>query len=294
MLAALVQAKAQGITKAALKEAMGLDPDKANAKDEQNFNRDLKRVKRAGWQINSEYFPGKSVEEGQYRYVLKIIDRRLAGEFTQEERSELLRAAQRAGLGQLYEDLGDPKDGTAGDPGLDQLSAIQSAIRHSAMLQFDYADKPRLVHPHDIFFRRTRWYLRATVDGEEAYRNFRVDRITEAAPEAPGSDESPRPELPEPSLDSMKFSIDPKVDVVISTDADHELEVLSVFGVNGYAHLTQRDGRVRMTVVVTNTKAFMTRLIEFGTRVKLEGPPEMREELRSLLRGALSDSGGKG
>ena len=125
MLRVLVQ---KPRTAAELKEAMGLDP--GNASDDRKFRRDLRSLRNAGWQIDS-------VRVGdEDRYRLTVVDRRLRTTFTAEQRAQLLRAARRAQLGQLYQDLDPELADEEGSIGPEWLGVVQHAIRHRCLLRF--------------------------------------------------------------------------------------------------------------------------------------------------------------
>ena len=100
LLGALANQERVGLPRTRLQRAMGLD----GPNSERVFRRDLANLRKAGWDIRS------AAVGGQHLYVLHVIDPRIRRAFTDQERAELLRAARRAGLGQLYEDL-DPRGG---------------------------------------------------------------------------------------------------------------------------------------------------------------------------------------
>ncbi|OZM77440.1 YafY family protein [Pseudonocardia sp. MH-G8] len=76
----------------------------------------------------------------------------------------------------------------------DVLLAVGAAVRAHEELRFDYAaptapaeqdGPPRRVQPHHLVARAGRWYLIAWVPDREAWRTYRVDRMTPRVPNGP-------------------------------------------------------------------------------------------------------------
>lgn len=75
------------------------------------------------------------------------------------------------------------------------LVTVSSAIRAREVLRFDYAAQtpdddgayrpPRSVEPHHLVSRGGNWYLVAWDRGRDAWRTFRVDRLTPRTPTGP-------------------------------------------------------------------------------------------------------------
>lgn len=98
------------------------------------------------------------------------------------------------------------------------LTAIAAAIRDRERLRFDYAGRtgaggadqprpggaPRMVEPHRLVAWGRRWYLVAWDNDRDAWRTFRVDRLTLRTPN--GARFTPR-DLPEDVSDFVRRSV---------------------------------------------------------------------------------------
>jgi predicted DNA-binding transcriptional regulator YafY len=279
ILGALARRGNLGITRRRLEQAAGItgkDPSRA-------LKRDLANLRRAGWDI-------RTVERGgQWVYVLHVVDPRVRRNFSDAERAQLLRAAQTAGLGQLYEDL-DPRgaDGTAG-PVDEVLGLAQEAVASRCLVRFEYKHKSRTAHPYTLNRRDKGWLLRARETSGDVVKNFYVDQVQNLELDAPGTAEAVPDDLPQMVLDPMRWQVHPVVPVVVETAGADVAEVVQQLGSNGHRVL-QEDGRTLVEVDVTNTEGFLPRLFEMGTRVRLVGPDEVRraaaEQLRAVIGGA--------
>jgi predicted DNA-binding transcriptional regulator YafY len=79
----------------------------------------------------------------------------------------------------------------------DVLTTIAAAVRAREQLRFDYASRNgatsrRSAEPHRLVHTRGRWYLAAWEPRRDAWRTFRVDRMTLRTPNGPRF--APRPE----------------------------------------------------------------------------------------------------
>ncbi len=220
-----------------------------------------------------------------------MIDTRIRTTFTDAQRAQLLRAAERAGLGQLYDDL-DPgaTDGTTGAGGPEGLGVAEHAVRHRCVLTFRYRDRPRRLHPYDVFFSGDAWYLRGREEGTpQEYKTFRLSRAEGMEAEPPGSADPGR-ELPPPNRDPMRQRVEEPMAVVVATSDEDMPDVISHLGINGHRTLSgdAPGAEVVLEVIVTNPSAFLGRLFELDTRARLIGP----ESIRTRARGLLLDAAG--
>lgn len=287
MLHALVIHPTRGCTKDELMTAAGLDP--ANPSDERKYRRYLKALRAAGWRIETLERDGND-----FALRLVVVDPRIHQTFTDAQRHELLRAATRAGLGQLYADL-DPQrpDGPPGPAGPDGLGLAEHAVRHRCLLTFTYKGRPRRVHPDDVFFSGNDWFLRGLDEADSAveFKLFRLIHAHDLDAGRPGT-AGPARALPPPSRDPMQFRGGEPVAVELSTTADDLPDVLATLGVNGHRILDPAgpDGQVRLEVLVTHVDAFLGRLFELDSRVRLVGPESIRDHTRSALVSATRRS----
>jgi predicted DNA-binding transcriptional regulator YafY len=286
VLHALVTHPRTGQTRDQLMAAADLDP--GDDSEVRKFRRDLKALRAAGWQIDT-------VQRGpnEYVHVLRVIDARIRTTFTAAQRAQLLRAAERAGLAQLYDDL-DPAapSGLVGDPGLTELGVAEHAVRHRCLLRFTYKGTPRRVHPYDVFFSGNDWFFRGHEEGtDQEHKTFRLTRAGDLRAEPPGTADPGR-DLPPPNRDPMRLPLTQPVAVVVATRDEDLPDVQAYLGINGSRVLPDRtpDGEILLEVAVTNPEALLGRLFELDTRVRLVGPEAIREQARAVLLAAAGMS----
>lgn len=249
------------------------------------LRRDVRHLESLGWEIANIAPTGEPA-----RYRLVAVDNRLRVQFTAEQRTELLRAALAAGLTDLVDDLGgEHRD----DEGLAEevqvvtrrepaaLAPAQRAVAQHCLLHFRYRDKQRSVHPHGLHVRPGGWYLVGNEDGDEQSKTFVVARMSEVEIGEPGSAGVPE-RAARPQLDPISWLVDPAVDVVVVTTRDHRPHVEAMLG-PATASEQSPDGTVRLTIRVTHRAAFRRRLYELGSRVRLVGPREIRDDVREEL-----------
>jgi predicted DNA-binding transcriptional regulator YafY len=248
------------------------------------LRRDVRHLEALGWAIDNVAAPGEPV-----RYRLTAVDNRLRLELTPEQRYELVRAAQAAGLVDLVPGLGggDPDAGDASGFATQvsrehaTLARVQRAVAGRCLLRFTYHDRPRTVVPNALHVRRGGWYLTAHELGSSDVKTFVVARMSDVTPDAPGSAPAPAPPV-RPQLDPVTWQVDPPVDVLVATTPEHREHVEGMLG--AARHVTSDGGQVRLSIPVTHRAAFRRRLYELGTRVRLLGPDEVRDEVRAELR----------
>jgi len=252
------------------------------------LRRDVRHLESLGWEITNVAEPGEPA-----RYRLTAVDNRLRVEFTPQQRYELLRAAHAAGLTQLVDDLGgggaaaDTEFEAAGRPGDAALAGVQRAVARHCVLRFTYKGRPRVVHPHALHARPGGWYLTAAEVGQTAAKTFAVARMSDVALDPAGSAPPPA-QASRPQLDPVTWHVDPPVDVVVLARAEHRPQVESLLGRASHVSPCPDDpALLTLTIPVTHRAAFRRRLYELGTRVRLLGPPEVRDEVRAALRAVV-------
>lgn len=290
LLSTLADRGADGATKQQLMVAMGFTP--GDASDERKFFRDLRNLQVAGWLIDSH--PPRGAAD-QHRFVLTLVDHRLRATFTAAERAQLLRAARAAGLGQLYRDL-DPRvpDATPA-PGDFHLELAQWATAWRAPLTFSYSGKPRVVDPYDVARKADGWLLRGREVDTDTVKNFYLNRVSDVDVGKPGTAESVPTDLPPINNDPMLFEIHAPVEVEVESPSEAWGDVVAALGARGHRPGSAAgDGMVRTVVEVSFMDAFVDRVLELGTRVRVLGPDEARDALRYRLLAVLASARGSG
>lgn len=259
--------------------AMGFTYGDAN--DERKFFRDLGNLKKAGWLIDSQSPRGAADE---HRFVLTVVDHRLRAAFTEAERAQLLRAARAAGLGQLYRDLDPTVPDATPAHGDSDLELAQWAIARRARLTFTYRDRARDVHPYDLVRKSDGWMLRGREAGEPIVKKYYLSRAVDLDVQGPGTAERVPEDLPAATNDPMLFDIHAPIEVEVESLAEAHDDVVSALGSRGHRPGSSAPvGAVRTVVEVSFLDAFVDRVLELGTRVRVLGPEQARAALRARL-----------
>jgi predicted DNA-binding transcriptional regulator YafY len=273
------------------------------------LSRELRHLNRLGWLIDNVAEKG---DDALYR--MTTVDNRLRVRLTPEQQSALRRAVLLADRDDLVERLGLPDDArpaeitapvpVVGATAEAALSEVVRAVRDRCVLRFGYKGTPRLVHPESLRTQNGTWHLRgiedaALADGGGPVKTFVVARMT--APEAGPAGSAARVDsVRHTGLHPMTWQLDPPVDVTLRTPARFEPDVRRWLGEPlaveraGDAGDDGDDGNdVVLTYRVTNREALRARLYELGTRVRVLGPPEVREELLAALAAAAGVGAGE-
>ena len=256
------------------------------------LNRELRHLKRQGWQIENIAPPGDPA-----RYRMTAVDNRLRVRLTPEQQRALRRAVLLADRSDLVARLGLPADerpadveaklaSTEPDP---ELATVLRAVRLGSVLRFTYKATPRVVHPESVRTQNGTWYLRGLEDlpdrptegpDEGAVKTFVVARMSDVRADPPGTARRVRA-VTHTGLHPMSWEIDPPVEVTLQTTADYVPDVRRWLGEPQGQE--QYDDAVVLRYRVTNRSALRARLYELGRRVKLLGPEDVRQELLDEL-----------
>ncbi|MHB1509410.1 MAG: helix-turn-helix transcriptional regulator [Acidimicrobiales bacterium] len=175
-------------------------------------------------------------------------------------------------------------------PSLPALGPIHEALRHRAVLHFEYNGRPREVEPSGLALRSGIWYLvgrdRAALGGP-ATRTFRVDRIASS----PALGEAGAFELPAPSdlrdeIRLLPWSAEgPGAEVPVAevlVDARQARVVATQMPRSAIAGW-QRDGGLKVRISVGDREAFVSWVLGLGDTAVVEGPAELRDAVVDRL-----------
>lgn len=256
--------------------------DASDAARRKALSRDLDHLNHLGYDIRNVAEPG-----ADGLYVMQARDNRLQVHLTPVQRGELLRAALAAGLEGMSAHLGEPT-GSAAPPSTGHLDLVQRATTRHCRLRFEYKGEPRLVHPVRVHSGPSGWYLAGREDGQDVVKEFVVSRMSDVSLDAPGTADVVE-EASRPSLDPLSWEQDPPTEVELEVPAEHRLLVENLLG--RAEDVTEHDGTLRLTYVVTNRAVFRWRVYELGTRVRLLGPEDVRRELVDELESFVAAAG---
>jgi predicted DNA-binding transcriptional regulator YafY len=157
------------------------------------------------------------------------------------------------------------------------LERVQEAVGRKCLMSFRYNGTRRRVDPYSYRWFRRDVLLLGRDRGDGVVKSFAVRRMLDLTIAEPDSAEVPH-DSPAPSLDPITWLVDPPVEAVLASPGYTE-EVIDLLGG------TVEGDFVRVTV--TNRLVFFARLFELGSRVRLDGPPELRAHLRDRLKAAM-------
>jgi len=174
------------------------------------------------------------------------------------------------------------------------LTTIAQGCRDDEILEFDYtargsAPERRQVEPHRLVSLGQRWYLVAYDRRRDAWRSFRVDRMSDVA--LTGRRFSGH-ELP--AADALEFvragikQIPRRYGVRVLVRAPRE-QVAAVSG--RWAELTEVDGGTRMTMPTDDLFWPLAVLATIDAEFEVEAPDELRQQVASVSRRFASAGG---
>ncbi|HEX6234932.1 MAG TPA: WYL domain-containing protein [Jiangellaceae bacterium] len=255
------------------------------------LSKDVKHLNDAGWDITNVADPGTDA-----RYVLHARDIRLRVELTPAEQAELARVGRLAGIDEFADyvgtDAGPPEHPAAHArieprPAHDaRLTLCLIAAANRQVVQFMYKGRPRTVHPRVVQPGPSGWYLVGWEESSGTEKFFVIDRMKNPLLDKPGT-AHPHEEAAHKSLDPATWEVDPAFDVEIETAPEFVEQVKLAL----HPVVAERAGgdRAVLTLRVTNRSAFRTRLYALGTRVRVLGPDDVRNEITDELAALAGD-----
>lgn len=256
---ALTNAGRVGLTTPTLLERVGYSADEAGKRA---LIRDLDDLRGIGLEIDNAAQAGEDA-----RYVLRPGDVRLRLEFTPEQRTALMAALATGRDTVSVDETPLPVD----------LNRVQEAVRSRCLMSFHYNGTRRRMDPYSYRWFRRDVLVQGRDRGDGVVKSFSVSRMLDLEILSPGSAEVP-PEAVAPSLDPVTWQVDPAVQAQLWCPGFTD-DVQALLGG------TVKGDRVE--VMVTNRLVFFARLFELGSRARLDGPPELRADLRARLQAVL-------
>jgi predicted DNA-binding transcriptional regulator YafY len=175
-------------------------------------------------------------------------------------------------------------DAFAEVPATRSLVVLYDAILNRSVVTFSYRGEVREVEPHRLNFSKGRWYLTGHDRSRNGERHFRVDRIDgQVTAGAPGSFERPQ-QVPEARFEGWDFGEGEPVIAELAVDAALVPHLRTVLPPTTPWE-ERPDGSAIARVEVTNGDAFRGFALGFLDHVEILGPPELRAEMVTWLRG---------
>lgn len=168
--------------------------------------------------------------------------------------------------------------------GLGALPGLAEAVSQRAAVRFTYKDRIREVDAWQLLFRERYWYLCGHDHDRDDHRFFRIDRIAPGPVEVAGpwartppEDYDAALELPDPWLMG-----DQPVTAHVAVDPVAEHRVRRELGDPEPAGATTQ-GWIIVPVEVAHRPSFRSWLLGHLDHVRIEGPPELRDEIVAWL-----------
>lgn len=167
------------------------------------------------------------------------------------------------------------------------LPHLSDAVAARRRLSFRYSGTDRVVDPYAVVLARGHWYLPAYCHQRDEVRPFRVDRIDadslveleDHAFERP-ADFDPRSVVP---LDPRTMGSDPAMQAVLRVDPDFLPIVLADLPARPET-TDDGNGHVLVPVTVSHVQAFLGWVLQFGDRVEVVEPAELRQQVIDWLQ----------
>jgi len=168
------------------------------------------------------------------------------------------------------------------------LAVVAQACRDTTRLRFSYVardgtETERTVDPYRLVTIGRRWYLVAYDLDRDAWRTFRIDRLSQ--PDPSRNAYTPRPLPAEDLVAFVRSGIaeaSPSIDVAVIVDADIE-RVQSVVGRWGTVTRAD-DGRCRLAITTDSLGWPLMLLAMIDAPVDVIEPPELLDRLRTVGR----------
>lgn len=160
-----------------------------------------------------------------------------------------------------------------------KIELIQEAIQQHRTICFAYCspkgESVRAVEPYYLVFHWSAWYVWGWCRSRQAFRLFKLNRMTELTT---GDLFEPRP-APLPDLEPERvFPI--KYQVTVLFDPSCRWRLVEEYGAD---RLTpEPDGRLRFTGGFPNADSVLSWVLTFGDKAELLEPEELREQLGTL------------
>ena len=154
--------------------------------------------------------------------------------------------------------------------------------------------KPYTVSPFDLIWDGDYYYLTGYCDERESVRTFRVDRIMNTPDILADQPACPKPETYDINRYTTEafrmFTTDEAVEVSLLCENVVMKSIVDKFGMGISTRSVGKD-KFRVKVKVCTGPTFYRWIFGSGGKIKIEGPEEVRDEYREMLKQALESEG---
>jgi len=167
------------------------------------------------------------------------------------------------------------------------FSMLENAMNEHRYLTFAYTDNrglrsERQVEPYQVVFKESSWYLQAYCTGKAAYRIFKLARMSGL--QVLEEQFLPRDFVPMP-MDGGDWLGQGWVQATIRLDRSVMDRVIERFGAD---HIVEVDEHSCLAIYPILPNAFgYDRLLAFGDKCEVVGPPEIRSGFKQYVEGIL-------
>ncbi|MEK3715810.1 helix-turn-helix transcriptional regulator [Paenibacillus sp. FSL R7-0333] len=164
---------------------------------------------------------------------------------------------------------------------------IETAMNEHAVLAFAYTDargqsSERRVEPYQVVFKESSWYLQAYCLDKQDYRIFKLARMSGLR--VTKEQFVPRPFTPLP-MDGGDWLSKGWVEVTIRLDRSVMDRVIERFGADHILRVDEHHCWAKYPIIA-NEYGY-DRLLAFGDKCEVLGPPEIRNGFKAYVRGIM-------
>lgn len=288
-LVAALKAADRPLTRAELQERVPGYPEENEESARRAFERDKEALRSMGIPISTESIEADHGFVDAYR--IRAEDYELPDPGLDADELAALHLAISAvhleggdGTAALWK-LGGGRPGDGAEiamGGGEHLTLLFGAVGARQAVRFRYRDQARTVDPWRIAYRNGRWYLSGRDHDRDEERQFRLDRLSDAALTGPaGAFERPPRRSGSPP-DPWEMGEEEPIAARLLVDGDHVDWAVQFLGAD---RLVQRadDGSGVFALVVRNREAFRSLVLSFLDHAEVLEPEELRAEVVAWL-----------
>lgn len=288
-LVAALKAADRPLTRSELQERVPGYGDASEESARRAFERDKDSLRSMGIPIVTEAVEGEQGPVDGYR--IRAEDYELPDPGLDADELAALHLAISAvhleggeGTAALWKLGGTQPDGAAeiAMGGGEHLALLFAAVSARQAVRFQYRGEARTIDPWRIAYRNGRWYLSGRDHDRDDERQFRLDRLSDAAAVGPpGAFERPARQAGAPP-DPWEMGEEEPLQALLLVDADHVDWAVRFLGEERVVE-RRADGAGVFSLTVRNREAFRSMVLTFLDHAEVLAPDELRADVVSWL-----------